>query len=56
MRNFLLAVAAIALANLIGVACLSAATADGQTTKKLQTRSGCGVGWNRNPQGRCVPK
>jgi len=56
MRNFLLAVAAIALVNLIGVAGVSATTTDGQTAKKLQTRSGCGVGWNRNPQGRCVPK
>src|ERR1700683_4942989 len=58
MRNFLLAIAAIALANLVGIAGLSAATADGQnaTIRKPPSNSGCGVGWQRNPQGRCVPK
>jgi hypothetical protein len=57
MRNFVLAVAAIAVMNLIGIIDLSAAPPNDNVKKIMRTRarSGCGVGWERNNQGRCVP-
>lgn len=56
MRNFVLALAAIAVANLIAIAAPSATQTNGQAAvvQKPSTRSGCGVGWHRNSHGHCV--
>ena len=63
MRHLVLAIVMAAGVSLIGVAGASAAPANGQSMLKAadhvsfitQVAGGCGVGFHRGPNGRCVP-